>query len=113
MKTLLKKLNYSDSEYRSAVNYKYSLYNFPITLNYKKNKYILSAGTSDKIVISKSDHFIYILSYNFGLSYSGLQIFDTINKEEVNNIFIDNLENSFFDMDNAKKLNQLLEYLYI
>lgn len=113
MKTLFKKLNYSDSEYRNAVNYKKSLYNFPITLNYKKSKYILGAGTSDKIVIYKSDHFIYVLCYNFGLSYSGLQIFDTINKEEVNNIFIDNLENSFFDMDNAKKLKQLIEYSYI
>ena len=106
-------LIYSDEEYNHAVNYSQWLYNFPITLNYKGKKYIISAGTRDQITLIKENNEILILTENKGLNYLGLESID-LDKQTVNSLVflesndIDNQENICFDILNKPLKKQLI-----
>lgn len=125
MNTLIKTpaiINYSDDNYRHAVNYKGTMYNSPICLNYgekhNRAKYILSAGTSDHITLLQEGVFIYVLAQNNGLQYISLQIINTETKEEEGSIFLtetdlnDEVNDSYgiLDMDEEKQVEILMQY---
>lgn len=117
-----KYLNYSDTNYTKAVNYRH-LYNAPITLNYgekhNRTKYILSAGTQDNIELWQDGVFIYVLAQNNGLSYISLMVINTESKEIENEVFLneqdctheENLSCGILDMSSEEQLKILYNYL--
>lgn len=82
------KLNYSDENYRDAINFKQALYNFPVTIEIKKKLFILGCGSSDRITVKIKKGIVYVLSVNTGLDYIGLRVID-LKDNSVNEIFFD------------------------
>lgn len=120
-------LTYSDPDYMKAVNAQY-MYNFPITLNIGGKKYIIGAGTSDDVTIFRdtnpySRNWIYILTTNRRLEYTGLESIDMDKWCHYRGIFFDqgsisNLQQedafpeNYFDLSTRKQLKLLLQYDY-
>lgn len=64
----------NDYDYRDAVNYSHDLYNPPVTVTYKRKKYIIGAGSSDEIDYRAKHGELLILSTNEGLGYAALTV---------------------------------------
>ena len=118
MKTTIIK---QDFDYKKSVNYKHDFYNPPITITVKKNKYILSAGSSDEITVKqfKNDKNIYIITYNYHLTYISLTVINPIEKTIIDCFLseseLNNSENFCYnvqDMSINKQIKILSEYLY-
>ena len=104
-------LIYGDTDYTTAINYQH-MYNAPITLNINGDKYIISAGTSDKIRLKQDGDTVYIVSSNSNLDYIGMEIINIVNKEHEGSVFIDDeTATEIIDQDTDKQIEILLDYL--
>jgi hypothetical protein len=106
------KLNYSDENYKSAVNYEQDLYNYPVTLDIDGKLYILGCGSSDSITIKVKKGICYVLGVNRGLSYISLTIIDTRHTDNDNQWLIDSLywDNSQIEEIKPKLLDMSTNY---
>ena len=68
----------SDKDYRQAINYdNTNYYNYPCTFNFGDKKYIIGAGSSDHITVTRKDNCFYVIAENFGLGYISMAYIDT------------------------------------
>ena len=111
------KYNYSDSDYRTAVNYSgESYYNSPITIEINGEKYILPFGTSDRLNEKQTDkNTLVIVGENTGLNYISMTEIRT-DIQQVNSCFLessdlDNEENLSYNLLD-KPLNEQIKILY-
>lgn len=73
-------------------------YNPATVLIRNKKRMVLDCGTSDTVRVFKEGKETFVLSYNRGMNYVGLQIFDTYTGEESDSVFQQSAE---VDMDLA------------
>lgn len=108
--------NYCDLEYNRAINYDGTNYfNPPVTVQINKDKYILGVGSSDRLYSLIEGHMLYIVGENIGLSYISCIEIDMKNKQVLNDVFIENVdENEFtediFDLDTEEQIKILSEW---
>lgn len=95
----------NDSSYKTAVNYNKSdnFYNFPTTIIVNDTKYILGAGSNDRIIVKQLKDDLYIVSSNYGLNYISLAKIDLTNKYYEECLYLDDNdlscnENICFDL---------------
>jgi hypothetical protein len=67
-------------------------YNPATVLIRNRQRMFLACGNSDTVRVFKDGKETFVLSYNRGLSYAGLQIFDTYTGEETGSVFQQNAE---------------------
>lgn len=69
--------NYSDSNYRDAINYDgTNYYNCPMTINIDGKLFVLSFGTSDRTTVKIDEPFFYIIGENSNLDYISMTVID-------------------------------------
>ena len=78
---------------------------------------VINAGDSDRVRVfsEPQSDIVVVLSYNFGLGYAGVELFDA--GELVGEIFmqqaeLDSIGRDFFDMADINKAKALAEYIY-
>lgn len=107
---------YSDRDYRDAINYDgTNFYNFPVTVNIGSDKYVLSVGSSDSLYSSFNDGLLTIIGENTGLDYISCTVIDTVNKEVLQEVYLDNVSSMgltqyLFDLDMDGQVEILSEY---
>ena len=124
MKKLINGMQYtlqlSDSEYTAAKNYQnVTLFNFPVTIQYNGDKFILSCGSDDRVEVYLEKGRLYIVSSNMRLVYLGLQVLNIETGEEEGDVFLNETDLNCSDnycyeaqyKSEDKRLKILCEYL--
>ena len=112
-------LNYSDKNYREAINLdRTGYYNFPMTIDIGQHKLILGFGSSDRIREVKTENNIYLIGENSGLDYISCVCIDISGErpEILNDVFLQGPEawadmvpggQSIFDLETEEQINIL------
>jgi hypothetical protein len=116
-------INYSDSDYRTAVNYdNRNYYNFPVTISLffrgrEEKKWILGCGSSDQIKVKTRDKKLFIVGENSRLDYISLTVINPF-KDQTEEVYISNdgitaleLKQSIFDYSTNYQIKVLSNYI--
>ena len=114
METIKIAFNYSDIDYRTALNFEYMFYNFPVTVTINQDKYILGVGSSDRLYHLVENNLVYIIGENTGLDYISCVVINTEEKQVIQDIFLNsisddpgNIEYDIFNLDIEDQINIL------
>lgn len=103
----------TDPAHRTAINYDgTSYFNDPCTVNIDGVKYIIGAGTSDRLTTVIEGNIVYILGENSPLNYISLVEINTDTKE-VNEAFLNDngLPEDIFELSTMQQIKFLTQYL--
>jgi hypothetical protein len=66
----------------------YNLHNKGLMLDYQNKSYVLSAGSSDCVEVFAHGAGLYVLSWNAGLRYMGLEEYHIGHAEAISSVFL-------------------------
>ena len=101
-----------DIEYWESVPNQY--YSPPCTMEYKKFKRFIGMGSGDDYELFREGQYIYLYTYNSGLDYYGLTVYD-LTLEEIGEVFFQGAEELPGNFEELCSINQakiLNDYIY-